>query len=97
MSDQEKTVDVKISEILELQKEMVVLMSLERKENIEKQRTFRVVAISLIGALAIIIAVGLYGFLENAFVDQTTVDVKVDNKDKIQKEVTEPWLEKQQK
>ena len=50
------------------------------------------VALGIIAALCIIISVAGYSFFENAFADQTTVDVKVDNKAKIQKEVNDLWL-----
>ena len=98
MAENEKlVVEADLSEILELLKSMITLLTAERNENSEKQKTFRMVSISIIVSLCIIISVTAYGFLENAFTDQTTVDVKVDNKAKIQKEGIDLWLEKQQK
>ena len=98
MAENEKVVvEAELDEILGLLRSMVTLLAAERNENSEKQKTFRMVALGIIAALCIIISVAGYSFFENAFADQTTVDVKVDNKAKIQKEVTEPWLEKQQK
>lgn len=98
MAENEKVVvEAELDEILSLLRSMVTLLAAERNENAEKQKTFRMVAISIIAALCIIISVTGYSFLENAFADQTTVDVKVDNKAKIKKEVTDVWLEKQQR
>lgn len=98
MAENEKVVvEAELDEILSLLRSMVTLLAAERNENAEKQKTFRMVAISIIAALCIIISVTGYSFLENAFADQITVDVKVDNKAKIKKEVTDVWLEKQQR
>ena len=98
MAENEKVVvEAEPDEILALLRSMVTLLAAERNENAEKQKTFRMVAISIIAALCIIISVTGYSFLENSFADQTTVGVKVDNKAKIQKEVTDVWLEKQQR
>lgn len=98
MAENEKVVvEAELDEILALLRSMVTLLAAERNENAEKQKTFRMVAISIIAALCIIISVTGYSFFENAFADQTTVDVKVDNKAKIQKEVTDVWLEKRQR
>lgn len=98
MAENEKiVVEVELTEMLGLLKEMITLLTAERNENSEKQKTFRMVSISIIVSLCIIISVAGYSFFENAFADQTTVDVKVDNKDKIQKEVNDIWLEKQQR
>ena len=88
-------VEAELDEILSLLRSMVTLLVAERNEDSEKQKTFRMVAISIIAALCIIISVTGYSFLENAFADQTTVDVKVDNKAKIKKEVADVWQEKQ--
>ena len=94
MTENEKVVvEDELDEILSLLRSMVTLLAAERNENAEKQKTFRMVAISIIAALCIIISVTGYSFLENAFADQTTVDVKLDNKAKIQKEVADVWLE----
>ena len=90
-------VEAELDEILSLLRSMVTLLAAERNENAEKQKTFRMVAISIIAALCIIMSVAGYSFFENAFADQTTVGVKVDNKAKIQKEVNDVWLEKQQR
>lgn len=98
MAENEKiVVEVELTEMLGLLKEMITLLTAERNENSEKQKTFRMVSISIIVSLCIIISVAGYSFFENAFADQTTVDVKVDNKAKIQKEVNDIWLEKQQR
>ena len=95
MTENEKVVvEDEFDEILSLLRSMVTLLAAERNENAEKQKTFRMVAISIIAALCIVMSVTFYSFLENAFADQTTVDVKVDKKAKIQKEVTDVWLEK---
>lgn len=96
MTENEKViVEDELDEILSLLRSMVTLLAAERNENAEKQKTFRMVAISIIAALCIIISVTGYSFLENAFADQTTVDVKVDKKAKIKKEVADVWQEKQ--
>ena len=98
MTENEKViVEDELDEILSLLRSMVTLLAAERNENAEKQKTFRMVAISIIAALCIIMSVAGYSFFENAFADQTTVGVKVDNKAKIQKEVNDVWLEKQQR
>ena len=93
MTENEKViVEDELDEILSLLRSMVTLLAAERNENAEKQKTFRMVAISIIAALCIVMSVTFYSFLENAFADQTTVDVKVDKKAKIQKGVTDVWL-----
>lgn len=98
MAENEKiVVEVELTEMLGLLKEMITLLTAERNENSEKQKTFRMVSISIIVSLCIIISVAGYSFFENAFADQTTVGVKLDNKAKIQKEVNDIWLEKQQR
>ena len=93
MTENEKViVEDELDEILSLLRSTVTLLAAERNENAEKQKTFRMVAISIIAALCIVMSVTFYSFLENAFADQTTVDVKVDKKAKIQKGVTDVWL-----